>query len=119
MTGGVERELDVLRGAECVFDLTSDRGELQHLGIAEDGCASPNDVLVDRTRIGVDRVVVGSTEPDTTASPSPAAASTTARPLRPVIGSAVNRTPAALASTMRWTTTARPTPSSSNPWSRR
>ena len=36
-----------------------DRGELQHLGIAEDGRASPDDVLVDRTRIGVDRVVVG------------------------------------------------------------
>jgi hypothetical protein len=51
----------------------------------------------------------GLTAPDTTASPSPELASITASRRLPVTGLAVNITPAASASTMRWTTTARAT----------
>ena len=47
----------------------------------------------------------GLTAPDTTASPSPGAASMTVRVRRPVSGSAVNSTPASSASSMRCTTT--------------
>ncbi|GAA2792694.1 hypothetical protein GCM10020219_074810 [Nonomuraea dietziae] len=48
----------------------------------------------------------GLTAPDTTASPSPGAASMTASRRRPVTGLAVNITPATSASTIRWSTTA-------------
>ncbi len=51
--------------------------------------------------------VSGSTLPPTTTSPSPNAASTTIRSGSAVDGSAVNRTPARSASTIRCTTTAR------------
>ena len=59
MAIGVERELDVLRGAKSVLDPTPHRGKLQHLGVAEDGCATLDDALVDRAGLRVGRVVVG------------------------------------------------------------
>ena len=61
----------------------------------------------------------GLTIPDTTASPSPGLASSTARVRRPLTGSAVNSTPATCAATIRWTTTASRTSASSIPMSAR
>ena len=61
----------------------------------------------------------GLTIPDTTASPSPGLASSTARVRRPLTGSAVNSTPATCAATIRWTTTASRTSASSIPRSAR
>ena len=56
------------------------------------------------------------TGPPTTDSPSPQAALITASSRRPLVGLAVNITPAASASTISWTTTARLTVAGSMPW---
>ena len=55
------------------------------------------------------------TNPPTTASPRPQAALISTMSRRPVLGSAVNITPAAAASTSSWTTTARLTSAGSMP----
>ena len=56
------------------------------------------------------------TAPLTTDSPSPQAALITVSSRRPLLGLAVNMTPADSASTICWTTTARLTVAGSMPW---
>ena len=96
-----------------VRDRAAEAGQLEHLGGAEAGPGRwrrrPAEWQEFDRPAGSTTKWSGLTEPETTASPRPSAASITVSARRPVKGFAVKRTPAVVAGTIRCTTTANST----------